>query len=35
MAPPEIDVVVEAGALLGEGPIWTGESLWWVDIDGH
>ncbi len=27
------DVVLEAGADLAEGPVWTGDSLWWVDIE--
>lgn len=29
----EWDVVLEAGADLAEGPVWTGASLWWVDIE--
>ena len=35
MASFEVDVVIEAGAILGEGPVWTGDSLWWVDIEGQ
>jgi sugar lactone lactonase YvrE len=31
----EIDVVVEAGAVLGEGPVWADDALWWVDIEEH
>jgi sugar lactone lactonase YvrE len=31
----EVEVVIEAGAILGEGPVWTGDSLWWVDIEGQ
>ncbi|WP_419847954.1 SMP-30/gluconolactonase/LRE family protein [Candidatus Poriferisocius sp.] len=31
----EWEVVVDAGAVLGEGPHWDGERLWWVDIEGH
>ncbi|MYH72936.1 MAG: SMP-30/gluconolactonase/LRE family protein [Acidimicrobiia bacterium] len=31
----EWEVVVDSGAVLGEGPHWDGERLWWVDIDGH
>lgn len=33
MRSPEWDVVLEAGADLAEGPVWTGDSLWWVDIE--
>ncbi len=29
----EWEVVLEAGADLGEGPVWTGDALWWVDIE--
>ena len=29
----EWDVVLDAGADLAEGPVWTGDALWWVDID--
>jgi sugar lactone lactonase YvrE len=32
---PDIDVVLHAGAILGEGPVWVDGSLWWVDIEGH
>lgn len=35
MASFEIDVVIDSGALLGEGPVWAGDSLWWVDIEGQ
>lgn len=35
MASHEIDVVIEAGAVLGEGPVWVDDALWWVDIEGH
>ena len=34
-APPEVDVIFQAGAILGEGPVWVDESLWWVDIEGQ
>jgi sugar lactone lactonase YvrE len=27
------DVVLDAGADLAEGPVWTGDSLWWVDLE--
>jgi sugar lactone lactonase YvrE len=29
----EWDVVLEAGADLAEGPVWTAGSLWWVDLE--
>jgi sugar lactone lactonase YvrE len=29
----EWDVVLEAGADLAEGPVWTGDELWWVDLE--
>lgn len=32
---PDVDVVVKAGAILGEGPGWIDESLWWVDVEGR
>ncbi|MCL1601165.1 MAG: SMP-30/gluconolactonase/LRE family protein [Actinomycetia bacterium] len=35
MTSSQVDVVIEAGAILGEGPVWTGDSLWWVDIEGQ
>jgi sugar lactone lactonase YvrE len=35
MVSAEVDVVIEAAAILGEGPVWTGDSLWWVDIEGQ
>ncbi len=33
MAASEWEVVVAGGADLGEGPVWTGNRLWWVDIE--
>ena len=33
MGSSEWDVVLEAGAALAEGPVWTGDALWWVDIE--
>ena len=35
MAAPGWDVVLAAGATLGEGPVWVGDRLWWVDIEGE
>ena len=35
MAPTDWDVVLDAGAMLGEGPVWVGERVWWVDIEGE
>ena len=36
MGAGEWEVVVAGGAGLGEGPVWTGDRLWWVDIEhGH
>ena len=33
MPSPEWEVVLEAGADLAEGPVWTEHSLWWVDLE--
>ena len=33
MPPSDWEVVLDAGAKLGEGPVWRGESVSWVDID--
>ena len=27
--------VLAIGAMLGEGPVWTGDAVWFVDIKGH
>ena len=32
---PDLEVVLDAHAVLGEGPVWVGDRLWWVDIEGH
>ncbi|WP_375286467.1 SMP-30/gluconolactonase/LRE family protein [Sphingomonas sp.] len=29
------DPVLPVGAMLGEGPVWTGDALWFVDIKGR
>jgi sugar lactone lactonase YvrE len=35
MASRDVDVVIDASEILGEGPVWVDDSLWWVDIEGH
>ena len=35
MTSREVDVVIDVAAILGEGPVWVDDSLWWVDIEGH
>ena len=35
MTSRDVDVVIDIGAILGEGPVWVDDSLWWVDIEGH
>ena len=27
--------ILAVGAMLGEGPVWIGDAVWFVDIKGH
>jgi sugar lactone lactonase YvrE len=35
MTSRDVDVVIDISAILGEGPVWVDDSLWWVDIEGR
>jgi sugar lactone lactonase YvrE len=35
MLSSEWELVLDVDARLGEGPVWVGDELWWVDIEGE